>query len=153
MDCHAPFVFFGYELILPAELNLRRSISLLYDLNGMIESPFEIRSILPCFPPMVDDTVVTDGMVCIIIGFSPTSARETYLRSKELAAYVIHNPILDGFQVADTALFHCGIEWIPEVESDESDGSDESDESIEEKEEKEESKEEPSSPVYSRYFT
>ena len=122
MDCHAPFVFFGYELHLPPEMNARSSISLLYDLNGMIEKPFEIRSILPYFPPFVDDTVVTDGMICIVIGFTPTTARETYYHSKELAAYIVGNPVLDGFHVAEHAMFHCGIEWQPEVESG-SDGS------------------------------
>lgn len=118
MDCHAPFVFFGYELHLPPEMNARSSISLLYDLNGMIEKPFEIRSILPYFPPFVDDTVVTDGMICIIIGFTPTTARETYHHSKELAAYIRDNHVLDGFHVAEHAMFHCGIEWQPDVDSD-----------------------------------
>jgi hypothetical protein len=120
MDCHAPFVFFGYELHLPPEMNARSSISLLYDLNGMIQKPFEIRSILPYFPPFVDDTVVTDGMICIVIGFTPTTARETYHHSKELAAYIVGNPVLDGFHLAEHAMFHCGIEWQPEVDSDDS---------------------------------
>jgi len=117
MDCHAPIVFYGYELHLPPEMNARSSISLLYDLNGMIEKPFEIRSILPYFPPFVDDTVITDGMICIVIGFTPTTARETYHHSKELAAYIRDNHVLDGFHVADRAMFHCGIEWQPEVDS------------------------------------
>jgi len=121
MDCHAPFVFFGYELHLPPEMNARNSISLLYDLNGMIQKPFEIRSILPYFPPFVDDTVVTDGMICIVIGFTPTTARETYHHSKELASYIVGNPVLDGFHLAEHAMFHCGIEWQPEVDSE--DGS------------------------------
>ena len=117
MDCHAPIVFFGYELHLPPEMNARSSISLLYDLNGMIEKPFEIRSILPYFPPFVDDTAITDGMICIVIGFTPTTARETYHHSKELAAYIRDNHVLDGFHVAEHAMFHCGIEWQPEVDS------------------------------------
>ena len=117
MDCHAPIVFYGYELHLPPEMNARSSISLLYDLNGMIEKPFEIRSILPYFPPFVDDTAITDGMICIVIGFTPTTARETYHHSKELAAYIRDNHVLDGFHVAEHAIFHCGIEWQPEVDS------------------------------------
>ena len=135
MDCHAPIVFYGYELHLPPEMNARSSISLLYDLNGMIEKPFEIRSILPYFPPFVDDTAITDGMNCIVIGFTPTTARETYHHSKELAAYIRDNHVLDGFHVADCAMFHCGIEWQPEVDSGSdgseasSDGSETSDES------------------------
>ena len=123
MDCHAPFVFFGYELHLPPEMNARSSISLLYDLNGMIQKPFEIRSILPYFPPFVDDTVITDGMICIVIGFTPTTARETYQHSKELATYIVNNPVLDGFHLAEHAMFHCGIEWQPEVDSDGSEAS------------------------------
>ena len=103
MDCHAPFVFFGYELHLPPEMNARSSISLLYDLNGMIQKPFEIRSILPYFPPYVDDTAITDGMICIVIGFTPTTARETYHHSKELAAYIRDNHVLDGFHLAEHA--------------------------------------------------
>ena len=136
MDCHAPIVFYGYELHLPPEMNARSSISLLYDLNGMIEKPFEIRSILPYFPPFVDDTAITDGMICIVIGFTPTTARETYHHSKELATYIRDNHVLDGFHVAEHAIFHCGIEWQPEVDSDgeassdaSSDSSDESDRS------------------------
>ena len=131
MDCHAPIVFYGYELHLPPEMNARSSISLLYDLNGMIEKPFEIRSILPYFPPFVDDTAITDGMICIVIGFTPTTARETYHHSKELAAYIRDNHVLDGFHVAEHAMFHCGIEWQPEVDSgsDSSDSSDGSDRS------------------------
>ena len=83
----------------------------------MIEKPFEIRSILPYFPPFVDDTAITDGMICIVIGFTPTTARETYHHSKELAAYIRDNHVLDGFHVAEHAMFHCGIEWQPEVDS------------------------------------
>jgi hypothetical protein len=127
MDCHAPIVFYGYELHLPPEMNARSSISLLYDLNGMIEKPFEIRSILPYFPPFVDDTAITDGMICIVIGFTPTTARETYHHSKELAAYIRDNHVLDGFHVAEHAIFHCGIEWQPEVDSDGEASSDSSD--------------------------
>lgn len=126
MDCHAPFVFFGYELHLPPEMNARSSISLLYDLNGMIEKPFEIRSILPYFPSFVDDTAITDGMICIVIGFTPTTARETYHHSKELAAYIRDNPVLDGFHLAEHAMFHCGIEWQPNVDSDSEASSDQS---------------------------
>jgi hypothetical protein len=133
MDCHAPIVFYGYELHLPPEMNARSSISLLYDLNGMIEKPFEIRSILPYFPPFVDDTAITDGMICIVIGFTPTTARETYHHSKELATYIRDNHVLDGFHVAEHAMFHCGIEWQPEIDLDGSEDSgedsDESDES------------------------
>jgi hypothetical protein len=138
MDCHAPFVFFGYELHLPPEMNARSSISLLYDLNGMIQKPFEIRSILPYFPPFVDDTAITDGMICIVIGFTPTTARETYHHSKELATYIVDNPVLDGFHVAEHAMFHCGIEWQPEVDSEDDgntvgdDGSEASSEASEE---------------------
>ena len=126
MDCHAPFVFFGYELHLPPEMNARSSISLLYDLNGMIEKPFEIRSILPYFPPYVDDTAITDGMICMVIGFTPTTARETYHHSKDLATYIVGNPVLDGFHLAEHAMFHCGIEWQPEVELDGSESSESS---------------------------
>ena len=128
MDCHAPFVFFGYELHLPPEMNARSSISLLYDLNGMIQKPFEIRSILPYFPPYVDDTAITDGMICIVIGFTPTTARETYHHSKELAAYIMDNHVLDGFHLAEHAMFHCGIEWQPEASSESSEASSESSE-------------------------
>lgn len=119
MDCHAPFVWFGYELHLPPEMNTCTSIPLLYDLNGMIQAPFEIRSLLPCFPPLLEEATITEGMICVVIGFAPTTARETYHRSKELAAYVIDNPILNGFTVANDAMFHCGIEWCPEVDDEE----------------------------------
>ena len=83
----------------------------------MIQKPFEIRSILPYFPPYVDDTAITDGMICIVIGFTPTTARETYHHSKELAAYIRDNHVLDGFHLAEHAMFHCGIEWQPDVDS------------------------------------
>jgi hypothetical protein len=62
----------------------------------------------------------------MVIGFTPTTARETYHHSKDLAAYIVGNPVLDGFHLAEHAMFHCGIEWQPEVELDGSEASESS---------------------------
>ena len=114
MESYQPFVFFGYEIQLPSDMRLRYSIPLLYDLNGMIDSPFEIKCILPTFYPGMNE----EEYARIVIGFCPEQIDDTMDLSRDLATFVNDTPLLEGFEVAHLPLFHCGIEWCPEIESE-----------------------------------
>jgi len=113
---YTPFVFFGYEIQLPPDMKLSRSIPMMYDLNGMIPSPFEIRSILPTFYPLMNE----EEYARVVIGFVPEEIHDTIDLAGDLEGFIQDNPIFDGFEIAHVPLFHCGIEWCPEIESESS---------------------------------
>ena len=111
---YTPFAFFGYEIQLHPEMDLRSSISMLYDLNGMITSPFEIRCILTTFYPAMNE----EEHARIVIGFDPDHVEQMIDLAADLKSFIGDTPLLDGLEVSDSAAFHCGIEWHPEPESD-----------------------------------
>ena len=126
---YTPFVFFGYEIQLPPDMNVHQSIPMMYDFNGMIPAPFEIKSILPTFYPLMNE----EEYARVIIGFCPEEMEDTAENARSLAAFIEDNPLFDGMEIAHAPLFHCGIEWRPDPESEddsesdsESDGSDQS---------------------------
>jgi len=110
---YTPFVFFGYEIQLPSDMELTESIPMLYDLNGMIRSPFEIRCILPTFYPHMNE----DEYARVVIGFVPEQIEDTIDLAADLKSFIDDTPLLDGMEVAHSPLFHCGIEWKPESDS------------------------------------
>ena len=120
---YSPFVFFGYEIQLPSDMEITESITMLYDLNGMIRSPFEIRCILPTFYPHMNE----DEYARVVIGFVPEQIEDTIDLAADLKSFINDTPLLDGMEVAHSPLFHCGIEWKPEVESSISESITESD--------------------------
>jgi len=111
---YTPFVFFGYEIQLPSEMDLHESIPMLYDLNGMIRSPFEIKCILSSF----SQTMNEEEYARIVIGFHPERIDELIDLSRDLSSFIQDTPLLDGLEVAEDPMFHCGIEWHPEIESE-----------------------------------
>lgn len=117
---YTPFAFFGYEIQLHPEMDLRSSISMLYDLNGMIPPPFEIRCILTTFYPAMNE----EEHARIVIGFDPDHVEQLIDLAADLKSFIGDTPLLDGLEVSDRADFHCGIEWHPEPESDSESESD-----------------------------
>jgi len=117
---YTPFVFFGYEIQLPSDMNVHQSIPMMYDLNGMVPTPFEIKSILPTFYPLMNE----EEYARVIIGFCPEELDDTVDQANTLAEFVQDNPIFDGMDMAHVPQFYCGIEWCPDPESESSDQSD-----------------------------
>jgi hypothetical protein len=139
MTTYQPFVFFGYEIQLPSDASVSRSINMLYDLNGMIDSPFEIKCLLSTFYPAMNE----EEYARMVIGFCPESIEDSIDLARDLSEFIEDTPLLDGLEVAPIPLFHCGIEWCPEIGSDdESDEYDEDDEGQESEEGREEGEEE-----------
>lgn len=124
---YTPFVFFGYEIQLPPDMTVQQSIPMMYDFNGMIPTPFEIKSILPTFYPLMNE----EEYARVIIGFCPEEMEDTAENARSLAAFIEDNPLFDGMEIAHAPLFHCGIEWCPDPESDLETDSNESYESDE----------------------
>ena len=111
-------------------MDLRSSILMLYDLNGMIPSPFEIRCILTTFYPDMNE----EEYARIVIGFDPEQLENMFDLADDLKSFIADTPLLDGLFVSDVSSFHCGIEWQPEPESEseiETDSDIESDSEIE----------------------
>jgi hypothetical protein len=111
---YTPFVFFGYEIQLPSDIELSESIPMMYDLNGMIRSPFEIRCILPTFYPLMNE----EEYARVVIGFVPEQIEDTIDLAADLKSFIDDTSLLDGMEVSHYPLFHCGIEWKPEIDSD-----------------------------------
>jgi hypothetical protein len=111
---YTPFVFFGYEIQLPSDIELSESIPMMYDLNGMIRSPFEICCILPTFYPLMNE----EEYARVVIGFVPEQIEDTIDLAADLKSFIDDTSLLDGMEVSHYPLFHCGIEWKPEIDSD-----------------------------------
>ena len=109
----SPIVFFGYEIALPAEMDLAVVLPMLYDMNAMIRSPFQIKGILPSFSEDMEEEMKLD-MVRIIMGFVPSMP----FHASPLREYVSQTAILNGMQVSESPAFFCGIEWCPSQDSD-----------------------------------
>ena len=119
---YTPFVFFGYEILIDPEMDLRSSIAMMYDLNGMIPSPYQIRCILTSFYPDMNE----EEHANIVIGFDPEHD-QILDQAADLKAFISDTLLLDGLEVSENPHFHCGIEWHPEPESEvESDSESES---------------------------
>ena len=110
---YTPFVFFGYEIQLPPEMSLRRSITMLYDLNVMIRSPFQMKCLLPTYYLDMNE----EEYARMVIGFCPEQLHDTLQLARDLETFVQESPLLEGLEVAHMPLFHCGMEWCPEEES------------------------------------
>lgn len=125
-----PIVLYGHEVIVLYDMDLPHSIKLIYDLNDTIKTPFQLKCLLPNFPAVFDDSQIKDRMVQIIIGFTPSSAQETYQRSQELSTYLSESLFHEFVIIQHSAGFYCGIEWRPAVESDPSSESESSSEEL-----------------------
>ena len=154
---HRPIVLYGYEAIVPSDMELPQIISMVYEINQDISEPFQVKSILPQFPVVFDDSQITYEMVQFIIGFTPTSAKETYERSKELLAYLDESQLFNNIAIiTNSPGFFCGIEWRPEVESEPSSESEYMSSSESEPEPEPESDDDSilsHSPVFPKYFS
>jgi hypothetical protein len=150
---YRPIILYGYEIIVLYDMDLPHTINMIYDLNSTIKAPFEMKCLIPCFPTAVNESQIKESMVQLIIGFTPSSAQETYQRSQELETYLNENLFNDFAVINRSAGFYSGMEWRPTIESDESSVS----ESESELEEIEPMSDDDSilshSPVYPKYFS
>ena len=142
---YTPFVFFGYEIQLPSD-NRSRTINMLYDLNVMIKEPFEITCILPTFYPALDE----EEYARVVIGFVPDQIDELIDLANDLKSFIDDSVLLEGLEIVADPLFHCGVEWYPEIGSDS--GSETETESESESESGSESESESGIRLRSRYL-
>lgn len=150
---YRPIILFGYEIIVLYDMDLPHTIKLIYDLNIIIKAPFEMKCIIPCFPAIFDDSQIKESMVQLIIGFTPSSAEETYHRSQELTSYLSENIFNDFSVINRSAGFYCGIEWYPEIEIDLSSESELSSDSEEIEPMSDDDSILSHSPVFPKYFS
>jgi len=116
---YTPFVFFGYTIEIPDDMEVRTLIPMLYDLNGMIPSPFQIKSLITSYDHIFNE----EDHVRIVIGFHPDHIGDLIEYSRDLSGFIMDTPLLDGFTLSDAPVFHCGVEWRPESDSDSDSGS------------------------------
>ena len=120
---------YGYEIIIPDDVNTANFIHTLNDLNGMIEEPFQIYCISTSVSSHWDPDDLDAEAVTPIIGFIPRGdALECVRMHHELDNYLQDNPIFAGLSCTDKIQFRAGIECLPPADSDdESDDSEEED--------------------------
>jgi hypothetical protein len=150
---YRPIILYGYEIIVLYDMDLPHTIKMIYDLNGTITPPFEMKCIIPCFPATFDNSQIKESMIQLIIGFTPSSAEETYQRSQELTTYLSENLFNDFAVINRSAGFYCGIEWFPPVESDPSSESESSSDSEEIEPMSDDESILSHSPVFPKYFS
>lgn len=130
-EFQTPIIMYGYEIIIPPS-HFHSIVNSMYDINDLLEKPFQIRCILP--------TVYHDSLhhpmnyriAKLVIGFVPDDqlAQLTANRN-QLHEFLTDNPMLDGIEWMPHAKFYTGLEWYPETDSEE-DEEDEEDKEDEE---------------------
>lgn len=145
-------ILYGYEVIALYDMDLPVMIATMYDVNNTIREPFHIMCLLSKFPALFDDSQIRDHMVQLVIGFKPSSAEETYQRSKELESY-LNDTIFNEFAIIhNSAGFYYGIEWRPAIESEPSSES-ESESDADREPESDDDTMLSHSPVFPKYFS
>ena len=99
-------VWFGYEIELPAHESY--AISMLYDMNEVIPSPFQIH----CLADWEGDNRHT------ILGFPVETLQGTQELAADLAEWILDNPLLYNIDMASAPSFYGGVEWRPDIDSD-----------------------------------
>lgn len=119
---------YGYTLYVPLDV----STSMVLTMNDLVEEPFHIYNL--CI------SIDTDGLdkeVLLVIGFTPDADLQyTVQMAKELEAYIVDNPIFQGFNFDKSPEFYAGIEedaddlddFDDSVNSDDSNSNSDSDE-------------------------
>ena len=111
---------YGYTLYVPLDV----STSMVLTMNDLVEKPFHIYNL--CISIDTDDL---DKEVLLVIGFIPDAELQyTVQMAKELEAYIVDNPIFQGFNFDKSPEFYAGIEEDAD-DSDDLDDSDDSDDS------------------------
>jgi len=105
---------YGYTLYVPLDV----STSMVLTMNELVEEPFHIYNL--CISIDTDDL---DKEVLLVIGFIPDAELQyTVQMAKELEAYIVDNPIFQGFNFDKSPEFYAGIE----EDADDLDDSDDS---------------------------
>jgi hypothetical protein len=118
---------YGYEIIIPDDVNPANFIHTLNDLNGMIEEPFQIYCISTSVSSHWDPDDLDADAVTPVIGFIPQGdALECVRMHHELDNYLQDNPIFLGLSCTDTIRFRSGIECLPPADSDDESSSESS---------------------------
>ena len=121
---------YGYMLYIPSDVPLYMVLAM----NELLEEPFQIYNLC-----ISHNSYDMDKEVRLIIGFIPDADLEhTVQMAKDLALYIVDNPLLQGFNTDKTPDFYAGREDDGEEEEEEEEEEDEDDEE-EEEEEKDES--------------
>jgi hypothetical protein len=136
-----PLTFFGYKIKLPDDTTYHKFYKELYGINSIIEPPFNIMSILTYFDDRIQwrDSTDYEPFVHLVIGFKPPNdINELVELSKQLAEYIVDNPLLEGLEIEKKTQFFSGINWeVDDSAYDESDSDTSSDDSDEDDEEEE----------------
>jgi hypothetical protein len=124
-DWYVIHTLYGYAFDASSFPNYRNLVTLLYQLQPFLQTPFQIMGILPEFHSRMEfdetDNVYLDRMATVVIGFVPDADLErTAGLAKELAEYVADNPVLQGFDVLPAPRFFSGIEWYHEEDDGDS---------------------------------
>jgi hypothetical protein len=128
-DWYYTVSFFGYEITIPDDTTYRKFCRELYGYEGCLQPPFEITGIISEFNSLLDASSLNDKAK-IVIGFKPSNdINETLELSKQLAEYIVDNPIFEGLIFSDKPQFFSGIDWYSNIEMYDDDTSDTSDES------------------------
>jgi hypothetical protein len=126
-----PLTFFGYKIKIPDDTTYHKFYKELYGINSIIEPPFNIMSILTYFDDRIQwrDSTDYEQFVHLVIGFKPPNdINELVELSKQLADYIIDNPLLEGLDIDNKTQFFSGINWeVDDSAYDDSDTSSDDD--------------------------
>jgi hypothetical protein len=150
MESEMPIIMYGYEFIIPSSFHT--FVNSMYDINDLLEKPFQIRCILPTVYHDSLQHPMNYRIAKLVIGFVPDDQLAQLTANRNhLHEFLTDNPMLDGIEWMPHAKFYTGLEWYPDSESEEEEEEEEEDE--EEDEEKDEEKDEEDDETLSHYIS
>ena len=125
-EWHDIKTFYGYKVMIPDEYKYKEFINILDGLNNIVEDPFQFTAILSAFYMDISlhEPILLDRSSNVLIGFYVNDVKHIVDKSKELAEYVIDNPILEGIDISVKPKFYSGIDWFHTIIEDEDEDED-----------------------------
>ena len=122
-----PIIMYGYEFIIPSHFHT--FVNSMYDINDLLEKPFQIRCILPTVYHDSLQHPMNYRIAKLVIGFVPDDQLAHLSANRnQLHDFLTDNPMLDGIEWMPHAKFYTGLEWYPESDSEEEEEEEDEDE-------------------------
>lgn len=130
-DWYTCLTYFGYSIKVPDDINFRKLVNIVNEINEFLQEPYKITGLLENFHSRLEnasdlDLEILDSYSTILIGFKPNDNIDMFIQNvNELKEYVTDNHYLMGLELDETPKFYSGIEWFTNMydgyESSESD--------------------------------
>ena len=138
-EWHNINTFYGYKVSIPEGYTYKEFISILDELNDILQDPFQFKSLICGFymDVTLHEPCIINNTSNIIIGFYVNDIENIIDLCKELAEYV-DNPLMEGIEISKNARFYSGLDSFNTEDDDDYEDDDDDDEDEDDDEDDEE---------------